>query len=68
MSGPKIPAELIERAERILGDKKTARTWLDRPNLNLAGRRPLDKIESGGDAIVAGVLDRLGPPEDDPGS
>ena len=68
MGEPKIPPERIERAERIFGDKEAARAWVYRPNLNLLGRRPLEGIESGGEAILATILDRLGPPEGDPGS
>ena len=66
MSGPKIPAELIEHAERVFGDKETARGWFERPDPNLQGRRPIDEIEAGGEAIVAMALDRLEPPEEDP--
>ena len=66
MSDPKIPAELIEHAERVFGDKEAAREWFERPNPNLLGRRPLDEIEAGGGAIVAMILDRLEPPEEDP--
>jgi uncharacterized protein (DUF2384 family) len=66
MSEPKIPAELIGQAERVFGGKEAARTWFDRPNPNLLGRRPIDEIEFGGEAIVAMILDRLEPSEEDP--
>ena len=66
MSGPKIPAELLEQAERVFGDKEAAREWFERPNPDLQGRRPVDEIEAGGEAIVAMVLDRLEPPTEDP--
>jgi uncharacterized protein (DUF2384 family) len=66
MGGPKIPAELLEQAEGVFGDKEAAREWFDRPNPDLQGRRPLDEIETGGEAIVAMILDRLEPPEEDP--
>ena len=66
MSGPKIPAELIEHAERIFGDKEAAREWFERPNPDLLGRRPIDEIEAGGAALVAMMLDRLEPAEEDP--
>jgi uncharacterized protein (DUF2384 family) len=65
MGVPKIPAELAEQAERVFGDKETAREWFDRPNANLLGRRPLDEIEAGDEVIVALMLDRLEPPEED---
>ena len=68
MSGPNLPAELIGHAERVFGDKETATAWFYRPNSNLLGRRPIDEIEAGGEALVATILDTLGPPEDDPGS
>lgn len=54
MGGPKVPAELIEQAERVFGNKEAARARFGRPNLNLLGRRPLDEIESGGEVTVAG--------------
>jgi uncharacterized protein (DUF2384 family) len=66
MSGTKIPFKLIAQAERVFGDKGAARTWFDRPNPNLLGRRPIDEIEAGGEAIVAMMLDRLEPPEENP--
>ena len=59
-------SNLIEHAERVFGDKEAAREWFDRPNPNLLGRRPIDKIETGGEALVAMVLERLEPPEEDP--
>jgi uncharacterized protein (DUF2384 family) len=66
MSDPKIPPELIERAERIFGNKEAAREWFERPDPNLLGRRPIDEIEAGGEALVAMALARLEPPEEDP--
>jgi hypothetical protein len=46
--------------------KGAAGTWFDRPNPNLLGRRPIDEIEAGGEAIVAMMLDHLKPPEEHP--
>ena len=66
MGDSKIPPELIEQAERVFGDKEAAREWFDRPNPDLQGRRPIDEIEGGGEALVAMILDRLEPPEEDP--
>jgi uncharacterized protein (DUF2384 family) len=66
MNEPKISPELLEQAERVFGDKETATAWFYRPNLNLSGARPLDAIEAGDEAIVAMMLDRLEPPQEDP--
>jgi uncharacterized protein (DUF2384 family) len=51
MSSQPIPRELLEQAERAFGDPETAAAWFYRPNLNLGGRRPLDAIEAGDEAI-----------------
>jgi hypothetical protein len=67
MDSPEIPPELLEQAERAFGDKGAALAWFYRTNANLGGARPLDAIELGDEAVVATVLDRLGPPGDDPG-
>jgi uncharacterized protein (DUF2384 family) len=66
MSSPEIPPELLAQAERAFGDRETAAAWFSRPNLNLGGRRPVDAVEAGDEALVAMVLDRLEPPEKDP--
>jgi hypothetical protein len=66
MNEPKISPELLEQAERVFGDKETATAWFYRPDANLLGRRPLDAIEAGDEAIVAMILDRLEPPERTP--
>ena len=66
MGSPEIPPELLEQAERAFGDRETAAAWLFRPNLNLGGQRPVDALEAGDEAIVAGILDRLDPPEENP--
>jgi uncharacterized protein (DUF2384 family) len=66
MSSPEIPPELLEQAERALGDKGRARDWFFKPNDNLGGARPLDAIEAGGQDAVAAILDTLDPLADDP--
>jgi uncharacterized protein (DUF2384 family) len=66
MSEPKIPPELLAQAEGVFGGHETATAWFYRPDANLLGRRPLDVIEAGDEAIVAMMLDRLEPPEEDP--
>ena len=66
MSEPKISRELLQQAERVFGDHETAAAWFYRPNLNLGGRRPIDAIEAGDEAIVALALDQMQPPAQDP--
>ena len=66
MRSPEIPPELLAQAERAFGDRETAAAWFFRPNLNLGGRRPVDALEAGDEAIVAVMLDRLDPPEENP--
>ena len=57
MNSPEIPPELLEQAERALGDGDHARDWFFRPNANLGGARPLDAIEADGQDAVAVILD-----------
>jgi hypothetical protein len=68
MSGPKIPAELIEQADRVLGGKEAARAWFGPAQSEPAWPAALDEVEAGGEAIVATILDGLGSPENNPES
>jgi putative toxin-antitoxin system antitoxin component (TIGR02293 family) len=51
---------VVARAEEALGDDAKAARWLRRPNRALAGRRPLDLLESDiGARMVERVLARI---------
>ena len=40
------PAYILDLATRVLGDRKTAAEWLDRPRLQLGGRAPRELLAS----------------------
>jgi putative toxin-antitoxin system antitoxin component (TIGR02293 family) len=51
---------IIARAEEALGEREKARRWLRKPNRALAGRRPLDLLDSdAGTRMVERVLGRI---------
>lgn len=53
-------ARLFSLAEETLGSKEKARTWMDRPNRALGGKRPLELARrSSGSLLVEQVLGRL---------
>lgn len=49
-----------------LATKKLPGRGLTGPTRTCSCRRPIDEIEAGGEALVAMILDRLEPPEEDP--
>lgn len=51
---------IIARAEEALGDREKAHRWLRKANRSLAGRRPLDLLDSDpGARMVERVLGRI---------
>jgi|SRR5690554_3326644 len=51
---------VIARAEAALGDREKARRWLRKPNRALAGRRPLELLDSdAGTRMVERILGRI---------
>jgi putative toxin-antitoxin system antitoxin component (TIGR02293 family) len=51
---------VVARAEEALGDEAKAARWLRKPNRGLAGRRPIDLLESDiGARMVERVLTRV---------
>lgn len=67
MSEPQISLQLLQQAEQIFKDSEAAHAWFFRPNLSLAGLRPIDELrDPWGETIVGTLLDAMDEIQNDP--